>query len=196
MTNENETWEHVRKLDITWMKISVTNRLICLSLNFSKCQPNNIADSLPWSLDGSLMALAMLVAHDGRLAARSLQSERFRSKLSNVEKLLRDDSQLKFWLKLFDGKLVTTPLDELLLAYELSRWIDGGTDGWMTSSISPWSVSQPSSVLELHCCIICECRSIWNVFGSPSAAGVKPLYGCTLARLSLDWGDSFAGVSL
>lgn len=75
------------------------------------------------------MALAMVVAQDGRLAAKSLQSERFKSRLSNVEKLLRDDSQLKFWLRLFEGKLVTTPLDELLLAYELSRWIDGGTDG-------------------------------------------------------------------
>lgn len=125
--------------------------------------------SIPWSLELSFIAVAMLVAHDGKLAAKSLQSERFKSKLSNVEKLLRDDSQLKFWLRLFEWKLVTTPLDELLLAYELSRWIDGGTDCWITSSISPWSVSQPSSVLELHCWIICEWRSIWNVFGSPSA---------------------------
>lgn len=67
------------------------------------------------------MAFTMVVAHDGKLAARSLQSERFRSRLSNVEKLLLDESQLRFWLKLFDGKLVTTPLDELLLAYEFNR---------------------------------------------------------------------------
>lgn len=43
-----------------------------------------------------------LVAHDGRLPAKSLQSDKFKSKLSNVEKLLRDDSQLKFWLRLFE----------------------------------------------------------------------------------------------
>lgn len=85
------------------------------------------------------MAVAVLVAHDGKLAAKSLQSDRFKSKLSNVEKLLRDDSQLKFWLRLFEWKLVTTPLDELLLAYELSRCMDGGTDDCTAdeSSISP-----------------------------------------------------------
>jgi len=60
--------------------------------------------------------LTPLVAHDGKLPARSLQSDKFRSKLSNVEKLLRDESQLKFWLKLFEWKLVTTPLDEDELA--------------------------------------------------------------------------------
>lgn len=56
-----------------------------------------------------------LLAHDGKLLARSLQSDRFRSRLSKVEKLLRDESQLRFWLRLFDGKFVTTPLDELEL---------------------------------------------------------------------------------
>lgn len=51
---------------------------------------------LPFSMILSVMAIAVLVAHDGKLAAKSLQSDRFKSKLSNVEKLLRDDSQLKF----------------------------------------------------------------------------------------------------
>lgn len=60
------------------------------------------AKYLPLSLMLSLLASATLVAHDGKLAARSLQSDKFKSKLSNVEKLLRDDSQLKFWLKLFE----------------------------------------------------------------------------------------------
>lgn len=50
----------------------------------------------PFSLILSVMVVAELVAHDGKLAAKSLQSDRFKSKLSNVEKLLRDDSQLKF----------------------------------------------------------------------------------------------------
>jgi hypothetical protein len=65
--------------------------------------------------------MTFALAHDGKLLAKSLQSERFKSRLSNVEKLLRDESQLKFWLKLFDGKFVTTPLDELEEAYEFSR---------------------------------------------------------------------------
>ena len=134
-----------------------------------------MGNNLPWSLELSLAVVTMLPAHDGKLAAKSLQSERFKSRLSNVEKLLRDDSQLRFWLRLFEWKFVTTPLDELLLAYELSRWIDG-TDGWTVSSISPWSVSQPSSVLELHCCMICECRSTWNAFKSLSAVIVQLLY--------------------
>lgn len=82
-----------------------------------------------------------------------------------MEKLLRDDSQLRFWLRLFVWKFVTTPLDELLLAYEFSRCMEGvgrlvdvaqaAADGG-ASSISPWSVSQPSSVLELYCWMICE----------------------------------------
>lgn len=72
-----------------------------------------------------MVVCAELDAHDGKLPARSLQSDRFRSRLSSVEKLLRDDSQLRFWLRLFEWKLVTTPLDELLLAYEFSRWMDG-----------------------------------------------------------------------
>lgn len=83
-----------------------------------------------------MAVITELDAHDGKLPAKSLQSDKFKSKLSNVEKLLRDDSQLKFWLKLFEWKLVTTPLDELLLAYEFSRCIGAGiVDG--VSSISP-----------------------------------------------------------
>lgn len=115
---------------------------------------------LPCSRIESVIAAAVvLTAHDGRLAAKSLQSDKFKSRLSNVEKLLRDDSQLKFWLRLFEWKLVTTPLDELLLAYEFKRCIDGGiVDVCMISSISPWSVSHPSSVLELYCWRICEWR--------------------------------------
>lgn len=69
----------------------------------------------------SMVVCAELDAHDGRLPAKSLQSDRFRSRLSSVEKLLRDDSQLRFWLRLFEWKFVTTPLDELLLAYEFRR---------------------------------------------------------------------------
>lgn len=53
-------------------------------------------NGLPFSLILSVMAMTVLVAHDGKLAAKSLQSDKFKSKLSNVEKLLRDDSQLKF----------------------------------------------------------------------------------------------------
>lgn len=75
----------------------------------------------------SIVVCAELDAHDGKLPAKSLQSDKFKSKLSNVEKLLRDDSQLKFWLRLFEWKLVATPLDELLLAYELSRCIGAGS---------------------------------------------------------------------
>lgn len=115
------------------------------------------------------------LAHDGKLLASSLQSDKFKSRLSKVEKLLRDESQLKFWLKLFEAKFVTTPLDELELAYEFNRWIaEAIVAGVMLSSISeknkirikplffaaclpPWSVSHPSSVLELYCCVIWLC---------------------------------------
>ena len=62
-----------------------------------------------------------MAVQDGRLPASSAQSDRLRSKLSKVEKLLRDESQLRFWLRLFGWMLVTTPLDELELANELSR---------------------------------------------------------------------------
>lgn len=89
------------------------------------------------SLFVSLDDCATVVAHDGKLPAKSLQSDRFKSRLSNVEKLLRDESQLKFWLRLFDGKLVTTPLDELLLAYEFNRWIGSTIDWDAISSMSP-----------------------------------------------------------
>lgn len=61
------------------------------------------------------------VAHDGKLAAKSQLSDPFKSRLSNVEKLLCDDSQLWFWLRLLEWKLVTTPLDELLLVHEFRR---------------------------------------------------------------------------
>lgn len=76
--------------------------------------PHGMAELLVTSL-GSV-SVTLVVAHEGRLPAKSLQSDRFNSKLSKVEKLLRDESQLRFWLKLFDGKFVTTPLDELELA--------------------------------------------------------------------------------
>lgn len=51
-------------------------------------------ETLPSSL-GSL-SVTVVVAHEGKLPANSLQSDKFNSKLSNVEKLLRDESQLKF----------------------------------------------------------------------------------------------------
>lgn len=88
----------------------------------------------------SMVVCAELDAQDGKLPARSLQSDRFKSRLSNVEKLLRDDSQLRFWLRLFEWKLVATPLLELLLAYELSRCMDGAgrlVEVAGASSISP-----------------------------------------------------------
>lgn len=70
------------------------------------------------NLPSSLLSqsLGFPLAHDGKLLASSLQSDKFKSRLSKVEKLLRDESQLKFWLKLLDAKFVTTPLDELELA--------------------------------------------------------------------------------
>lgn len=87
-------------------------------------------------LRSETVSTAVVVAQDGRLPARSPQSERLKSRLSNVEKLLREESQLKFWLRLF-WKLVTTPLDELELAYEFSRWMGIGTAAVeATSSIS------------------------------------------------------------
>lgn len=78
-------------------------------------------------LRSETVIVAVVVAQDGKLPAKSPQSDRLKSKLSNVEKLLRDESQLRFWLRLFEWKLVTTPLDELELAYEFSRWMGMGT---------------------------------------------------------------------
>lgn len=72
-------------------------------------------------LRSETVIVAVVVAQDGKLPAKSPQSDRLKSKLSNVEKLLRDESQLRFWLRLLEWKLVTTPLDELELAYEFSR---------------------------------------------------------------------------
>lgn len=72
-----------------------------------------IASSL---LRSETVITAVVVAHEGKLPAKSPQSDKLKSRLSNVEKLLRDESQLKFWLKLFEWKFVTTPLDELELA--------------------------------------------------------------------------------
>uniref|UniRef100_A0A182U5Q7 Uncharacterized protein n=1 Tax=Anopheles melas TaxID=34690 RepID=A0A182U5Q7_9DIPT len=69
----------------------------------------------------TLSYASVVAVQDGRLPASSAQSDRLRSKLSKVEKLLRDESQLRFWLRLFGWMLVTTPLDELELANELSR---------------------------------------------------------------------------
>lgn len=66
---------------------------------------------------------AVVVAQDGKLPAKSPQSDKLKSRLSKVEKLLRDESQLKF----LEWKFVTTPLDELELAYEFSRWMGMGT---------------------------------------------------------------------
>lgn len=147
-----------------------------------------------------IAAAVVLTAHDGRLAAKSLQSDKFRSRLSNVEKLLRDDSQLRFWLRLFEWKLVTTPLDELLLAYEFSRCMDGGTvDVCMCSSISPWSVSQPSSVLELYCCRTCEWRDgVCRAAGSESVDEPLATLGGAAgwATSSLAAGDSLIDRSL
>lgn len=142
------------------------------------CEKNGIQmwkrSFLPWSRIESVIAVAVvLTAHDGILAAKSLQSDKFKSRLSNVEKLLRDDSQLRFWLKLFEWKLVTTPLDELLLAYEFNRWMGAGiVEVCIISSISPWSVSQPSSVLELYCCRIWVCRCVGGTTGSGSVVVV------------------------
>lgn len=65
----------------------------------------------------SLFSASVTLAHDGRLLVKSLQSDKFKSRLSKVEKLLRDDSQLK----LFAAKFVATPLDEPELANELRR---------------------------------------------------------------------------
>ena len=46
--------------------------------------------------------MTLPLAQLGKLLAKSLQSDKFKSKLSNVEKLLLDESQLKFWLKLLE----------------------------------------------------------------------------------------------
>uniref|UniRef100_A0A182QVI8 Uncharacterized protein n=1 Tax=Anopheles farauti TaxID=69004 RepID=A0A182QVI8_9DIPT len=106
----------------------------------------------------TLFSYASVVAvQDGKLPASSAQSDKLRSRLSKVEKLLRDESQLKFWLRLFGWMFVTTPLDELELANELSRWIDLSIDCCTSSSANEdykQSVSQPSSVLELYCAVM------------------------------------------
>jgi hypothetical protein len=78
----------------------------------SKLNKLNQSSNLPSSLFSP--SLTFPLAQEGKLMARSLQSDKFKSRLSKVEKLLREESQLKFWLKLLEA--ITTPLDELELA--------------------------------------------------------------------------------
>lgn len=116
----------------------------------------------------SLASLAKTVlseTQDGRLAARSLLSEPCKSKLSNAEKLLCDDSQLKFWLRLLEWKLVTTPLDELLLVHEFRRCTDGSVVDGNASPISLCSLSVQWGIIEMCCCEWCVCIAL----RSPSA---------------------------
>lgn len=56
----------------------------------------NVQINLPSSFFSISIPLIHLLVQDGKLLVSSLQSDKFKSRLSNVEKLLRDESQLRF----------------------------------------------------------------------------------------------------
>lgn len=103
-----------KRTDDLQMLIGLDDKKLKKSSSLRELLGKSINRDLPSSLMSPSFTLPL--AQEGKLLASSLQSDKFRSRLSNVEKLLRDESQLRFWLKLLDAKFVTTPLDELELA--------------------------------------------------------------------------------
>lgn len=140
----------------------------------------------------SLATAVASVAHDGKLAAKSQLSDVCKSKLSNVEKLLCDDSQLWFWLRLLEWKLVTTPLDELLLVHEFNRWTDGNVAVGTVSVISVWSCSTVGLAMEMCCCEWCVCGLVVR---SASVRVIGGNGGSTASEKSF-WDAFIDGLSL